>query len=122
MNYIQFGENQYPVSFGYGALMAYEKATGSPVSTLFAAFSKGESSITDIATLIACGLENGARKAGDPQPYTPQDVADLLDDSPNPTDVITRAMQILSDSFAQPDEGAKKKPMTKTAPRLSGLK
>lgn len=122
MNYIQFGENQFPVSFGYGALMAYEKATGTPVTAMYASFKSGASSITDIATLIACGMENGARKAGEPQPYTPQDVADLLDDSPNPTGVIKRAMEMLADSFAQPDEGAKKKPMTKTAPRLSGAK
>lgn len=122
MNYLKIGQEQYPVSFGYGALMAYETATGVGVSATFEAFSRGESRITDVLQLIACGLENGARKANAPRAYTPQDVADMLDDAPDATEVIAQAMQILADSFPQPDEAAKKKTTKQTTAKSGGLR
>lgn len=123
MNYIEIGGKILPIAFGYGALMNYEKSAGQPATVLVAQFSSGEHSITEVIRLLACGLENGSRKAGNPQPFPIEIVADLLDESQNPGDVIGRAMQYLADSFAQPSEGAKKKPLTTAKkPRLSGVR
>ncbi len=123
MNYIQIADKTLPIAFGYGALMAYEKTTGQAVTLLFSAFSAGSARFTDLIALVACGLENGSRKAGSPEAFTPEQVADMLDECNDPTGVITQAMQILGDSFAQPSESAKKKAMkTAKAPRLSGVR
>lgn len=123
MNYIEIGGKALPIAFGYGALMAYERSSGQPATALVAQFSSGEHSITEVIRLLACGLENGSRKAGHPEAFPVEIVADLLDESPNPSGVIQRAMEYLADSFAPPSEGAKKKPVTKAMkPRLSGVR
>lgn len=123
MNYIEIGKKNLPIAFGYGALMNYEKSAGQPATALIAQFSSGEHSITEVIRLLACGLENGSRKAGNPEAFPVEAVADLLDESPKPADVIGRAMKYLADSFAQPSKSAKKKPLTTAKkPRLSGVR
>lgn len=107
MNTIQIGEKALPISFGFGAIMAYEQATGKPVLQLFEAFQKQDAMFSDVVLLVACGLTNGARKAGTGEVYTANTVADLLDDAPNAMEAIAQAMNLLAASFAAPD--AKKK-------------
>ena len=123
MNYIEIGGKALPIAFGYGALMAYERSSGQPVTALVEQFSSGKHHITEVIRLVACGLENGRRNAGHPEAFQLDDVADMLEASPNPSDVIQRAMEYLADSFAPLSESAKKKPVTKAMkPRLSGVR
>ena len=103
MQSIELAGKNYPISFGFGALMEYERSTGSPVTALFAQFAANEAKISDLAELIACGLTNGARKAGDGSSYKvfrPGEVADMLDETPNPMEAVTAAMELLAASFA----------------------
>lgn len=104
---ITIGKQTLPISFGFGAIMQYERTTGRAVLDLFADFQSGRAMFTDVVTLLACGLNNGARKAETGNGYSVDEVADLLDESENPTAVITEAMTLLAGSFAQ-EEGKKK--------------
>lgn len=112
MNYINIAGKDYPISFGFGAIMQYEQATGRPVLALFADFQNNTARFSDIVELIACGMVNGGRKAGGQhvRQYTAEQVADMLDESENPADVLTMAMQLLAQSFEAQD--AKKKTVT----------
>lgn len=112
MNTIEIAGKAYPISFGFGALMYYETETGKPATALFVEFSQGQQRLTDVALLIACGLNNGARRSGFQDVYTKSDVADMLDEDEYPMEVVTRAMTLLAESFAPPD--VKKSP-AKTA-------
>lgn len=118
MNYIELAGKSYPIAFGYGALIEYEGLTGkSAVSML----TKGdEVSLTDMFTLLACGLSNGAEQAGAAQEFTFKGVAKLIDNTPNSAAVIEQAMQYFAASFATDD--AKKKTVTMQPPRAQRRK
>lgn len=105
MDFLQIGGQSLPISFGYGALMEYEQATGKSVMALLEG--GAEMKLTDIFTLIACGLTNGADAANVPKEYTAKSVARLMDDTENSPAVLTKAMELLQKSFAAVD--AKKK-------------
>lgn len=107
MQYIQLAGKDYPVAFGYGALMEYEAQTGKSAVSLL---TEGAASLTDTFTLIACALTNGSEKAGSPQSFTPKFAADLIDETPNSVEVVTKIMKMLEASFAT-DDSAKKKAM-----------
>lgn len=117
MQSIELAGRVYPISFGFGALMEYEKETGTPATALFAQFAGNEAKLTDVATLVACGLTNASRKLNIGAVYTAQDVADLLDDTPDSMSAIMRAMEILAESFAPAE--AKKKTMTATKGKVT---
>ncbi len=105
MQFLELAGQSYPIRFGYGALMEYELATGkSAVQMATAGDTVG---FTDILTLIACGLTNGAELAGAPREFTAKSVSRLLDETPNSPAVIQKAMALLQESFAFED--AKKK-------------
>lgn len=107
MQHITLSGKDYPVAFGYGALMEYETLTGKSALSLL---TEGAASLTDTFTLIACALTNGAEKAGNPQSFSPKFAADLIDGTPNSVEVVTQIMRLLESSFAT-DESAKKKTM-----------
>lgn len=105
MNYIELSGKSYPIQFGYGALMEYEALTGRSALSIL----EGENvRVTDILSLIACGLTNGADAAGTPEHYTAKAVGLLLDGTPNSPLVFQRAMELLRAAFAVED-GPKKK-------------
>lgn len=98
MDFLQIGGQSLPISFGYGALMEYEQATGKSVMALLEG--GAEMKLTDIFTLIACGLTNGADAANEPKEYTAKAVSRLLDDTENSPAVLAKAMELLQKSFA----------------------
>lgn len=107
MQYIKLAGEDYPVAFGYGALMEYETLTGKSAVSLL---TEGAASLTDTFALIACALVNGSEKAGSPQIFSPRDAANLIDETPDRVEVVTHIMKMLEASFAT-DESAKKKAM-----------
>ncbi len=107
MQHIELSGKQYPVAFGYGALMDFEEMTGKSAASLL---TDGAGSITDTFTLIACGLTNGAEIAGEPHQYTAKDAARLIDGTTNSVDAVQQVMKMLESSFAV-DDSAKKKAM-----------
>lgn len=107
MDYVQLGGESRPISFGMGALMMFEKKSYGRKA--LEAFKDAENfSMTDAVTLVACGLENGARRDGKPQAFDPFEVGDWLDEAP---DALATIFELFAASFASPD--AKKKTMTK---------
>lgn len=97
MNNIELAGKSYPIAFGYGALLEYEAKTGkSAVQMVEATSNVG---FTEILTLIACGLSNGAEMEGNARDFTAKDVARLLNDTENSPAVIQKAMALLQQSF-----------------------
>lgn len=102
MDFLEIAGKSLPISFGYGALMEYETATGkSAVQIVEAGASIG---FTEILTLIACGLTNGADAANDPREYTAKGVARMLDETPDSPAVLQKAMLLLQKSFATTEQ------------------
>lgn len=116
---VKIGKDHFPVSFGFGAIMEYETTTGRPVLALFNEFQTGQAMFTDVVRLIAAGLTNGARKAGKPDVYNVEQVADMLDEADDKMQVITDCMGLLAAAF---DSGAKKKTVTMAANRAERRK
>lgn len=120
MNYIELSGKSYPIAFGYGALMEYETLTGKSAVQLL---SKSEEvGITDMLTLLACGLANGAEQVGQSQEFTAKGVSKLLDATPNSAEAIQKAMEHFAASFAQEDTKKKTVKMqpTRAQRRKSG--
>lgn len=111
---VKIGNQHYPVSFGFGAIMEYEQTTGRPVLALFEQVQGGTAMFTDLVRLIAAGLTNGARKAGKPDVFTIEQVADMLDEAEDKMQVITDCMGLLANAFPQE---SKKKTVTLAANR-----
>lgn len=101
MNFIELAGKAYPIQFGYGALLEYEQATGKSAVEMAQGDSVG---FTEILTLIACGLANGAELAGAPKVFTAKEVGILLDQTENSPAVIEQAMKLLQASFAPAEQ------------------
>jgi hypothetical protein len=101
-HYLELAGKPYPIQFGYGALLEYERETGKSALELV---NSGETfGFTDVLTLIACGLSNGAEVAGGSEVFTSKSVARLLDETENSPAVIQKAMSFLQESFAVPEQ------------------
>ena len=121
MNHIEISGTSYPISFGYGALMEYETMTGGSAISLFSRVQGGNVGITELITLLACGLQNGADETGDPRPFTPKAVARMLDKELNVEGIFAETMKYLENSFAK-DTSAKKKTVNIQANRAARRK
>lgn len=120
MKYLELAGQSLPIQFGYGALMEYEQATGKSAVQMATA---GENiGFTDILTLIACGLTNGAEMANAPREFTAKGVAKLLDETDNSPAVIQKAMGFLQESFAAVEQKktVKMQPTNRAARRKAG--
>ncbi len=120
MQTIHIAGQNLPISFGFGAIMAYEAQTKRPVLDLFASFQDSTAMFSDMVVLIACGLNNGARRARKAQVYAIQDVADMLDDTEDPMEAVTQAMELLAQSFTPASEQKKTVRMQPTKTRKAG--
>lgn len=126
MIYLKIGKKPLPFAFGMAGIRRFEQATGKPIGSLFSIFSADSDEIdmskimfSDLLLVLSCGLETGARKDGMPQNFTVDEVADLMDESGNMTEIITAAMQELAESLSAlnsttdaPQEAGKKKTLT----------
>lgn len=101
MQYIELAGKSCPIQFGYGALMEYEQATGKSAVEMAQG---GNVGFTEILTLIACGLSNGAELAGTGESFTAKKVGQLLDATENSPAVIEQAMKLLQASFAPAEQ------------------
>lgn len=110
MKHIEIAGKSYPISFGYGALMDYEAITG---KSAIALLTSGVFGITEIISLVACGLTNGADETGAPHSFKPKDVARLFDQMTQEqvSEVITATVGLLAAAFPT-DTEAKKKTVT----------
>lgn len=101
MQSIELAGKAYPIQFGYGALLEYEQKTGKSAVEMAQG---GNVGFTEILTLIACGLSNGAEMAGSPHEFTAKQVGLLLDATENSPAVIEQAMSYLQASFAPAEQ------------------
>lgn len=97
---IQASGKELPISYGMAALAEFLESEGLKLADL------GEISerfqLTTVINLIRIGLKHGARKAGKDFSLTIDDVADLLDDSP---DIINEAMELFAASMPMQGNG-----------------
>lgn len=101
-HFLELAGKPFPIQFGYGAILEYERETGKSVLELV---NSGDNlGFTDVLTLIACGLTNGAEVAGGSDVFTSKSVARLLDETENSPAVIQKAMSFLQESFAVPEQ------------------
>ena len=120
MTTVLLGGKQRPLSFGFGAMLAYEAKTGDSALVLLQQFQGGAAyRLTDMVNFIAACLDNGSRQAGLTEFHEIGQVADWLDANP---EAIETAMASLSQSLPKPDGEPKKKthqikPVTKVPTR-----
>ena len=99
---ININGESYPVRFGFAALMTFSKKTGIKLEDLDE-LSEGIDLYTAVALLWA-GLKDGARKEKKQFTLSVEDIADLLDDD---VEVLTTALELFAQSFAQGAEPGK---------------
>ena len=106
--FIELGGKQYPIRFGMNAIRLFCKETNTTLSQFDNI--TNDMSLDHACILVLCGLQDGARKAGQPCELVVEDIADFLDEDFN---TLTKAMEILTESFNTKErgnlEGGKKK-------------
>ena len=105
MNYtfIEINEKKHPIKFGFAALAKYSKKTNTSLQDLDKL--GADMTLDGALTLIYCGIEDGYRAAKQECDLSIDDLADLIDTD---YDVITRAMNILTEQMGG-SEGKKQK-------------
>lgn len=93
-----------PVAFGMGAILKYENAKGKGVLSLITDFGSGRGTFSDLLFLLVCALENGAKKAGQFEAFKVEQVAEWLDDHPEPGKVIGGIMLSLAASMPKEED------------------
>lgn len=110
---IEVNGKELPISYGMAALADFLHSEGLTLTELGSIADKFQ--LTSVINLIHVGLKHGARKAGKDFTLTPDDVADLLDDSP---EIINQALELFTASMpAQGNVQAQAKVKTK-APKI----
>ncbi len=88
---VEIAGTKRPVNFGMWALGEFERETGVKLAQLQTA--GADLGILEMVNLLYYGLKHGARVAKKDFPYTPEDVADWLDQDPNAT---TRILEVFT--------------------------
>lgn len=91
------GGRDRPLAFGAGTLARCEKLTGLSAKKLSRKMVEGSVSVSEIITLIFCGLESGARAAGEKVDFTLDDVCAWIDQAG--TQTMWDAIQICADDL-----------------------
>jgi len=76
MNTINIDNKEYPVRFGFRAMVEFEKLTGLNSNI----FNAGESNIDSMLNLYYCGLIAGCKREKVKVEYTIEDFIDAVDD------------------------------------------
>ena len=110
---IEVNGKELPIAYGMAALAEFLDTEGLKLAELGTIGERFQ--LTAVINLIHLGLKHGARKAGKDFTLTPDDVADLLDDSP---EIINQALELFTASMpAQGNGQAQAKAKTK-APKI----
>jgi len=109
MQTVKIGGENRPLKFGFNTLADFGRKTGITLSGLQ---KLGDTlTIANVITLIWCGLNEGARKAGIPFDVDEYTVGEWLDEDPN---LVAEMMEHYGESQAPVEKGkGKKKPAAK---------
>lgn len=89
-----------PVRYGFNALRIFCDLTNKNLSDL-GELGNGITP-TDAVMLVYAGLKDGSRKAKKPFDYTPDDIADFIDDDIN---LINRVLEVFEQSQLVSEDG-----------------
>lgn len=104
VKFLQINEREFPISFGYSALMRFEEKTGKKA---FEVLNTG--SITDLFTLTYYALCEGlriAKRHSHPTPWkeVPSDIYAISDLVDTDTKAMTRLNLLMAEAFPEEDD------------------
>ena len=110
---IEVNGKELPIAYGMAALAEFLHSEGLTLTELGSIADRFQ--LTSVINLIHVGLKHGARKAGKEFALTPDDVADLLDDSP---EIINQALELFTASMPAQGNGQAQAKAKVKAPKI----